>query len=152
MPGKFETYQIIKLQMMVKALQTKNRQIKTKIRQNIRQDSVNASSVDQFFSCATYGCTDHLTVNYTFEQTNMLNNNFRPQNNPFSNTYNPRWRNHPNFSWRNDQGSKIRIKVTQIKVLDKDSTNLQHNHQSPTLNGCCRILRIRLDRDSDRYK
>jgi len=23
------------------------------------------------------------------------------KNNPFSNTYNPRWRNHPNFSWMN---------------------------------------------------
>ena len=27
------------------------------------------------------------------------------RNDPFSNTYNPRWQNHPNFSWR-EQGSK----------------------------------------------
>ena len=26
----------------------------------------------------------------------------RPQNNPYSNTYNPGWRNHPNFSWSNN--------------------------------------------------
>ena len=26
----------------------------------------------------------------------------RPQNNPYSNTYNPGWRNHPNFSYRNN--------------------------------------------------
>ena len=26
------------------------------------------------------------------------------KNDPFSNTYNPGWRNHPNFSWR-DQGA-----------------------------------------------
>ena len=36
------------------------------------------------------------------EQVNFVNQgNFRPNNNPYSNTYNPGWRNHPNFSWRN---------------------------------------------------
>ncbi|KAG8475171.1 hypothetical protein CXB51_031769 [Gossypium anomalum] len=34
------------------------------------------------------------------EQANyMSNNNFRSQNNPYSNTYNAGWKNHPNFSW-----------------------------------------------------
>ncbi|KAG8500859.1 hypothetical protein CXB51_002880 [Gossypium anomalum] len=34
------------------------------------------------------------------EQVNYMgNNNFRSQNNPYSNTYNTGWRNHPNFSW-----------------------------------------------------
>jgi len=32
----------------------------------------------------------------------MQNFNPRPQNNPYSNTYNPGWRNHPNFSYRNN--------------------------------------------------
>ncbi|KAA3471226.1 reverse transcriptase [Gossypium australe] len=30
--------------------------------------------------------------------------NFILNNNPYSNTYNPRWKQHPNFSWSN-QGS-----------------------------------------------
>src|SRR5262249_19608220 len=29
-----------------------------------------------------------------------------PQNNPYSNTYNPGWRNHPNFSWSNQQNPR----------------------------------------------
>ncbi|GER28568.1 transposon Tf2-1 polyprotein [Striga asiatica] len=29
----------------------------------------------------------------------------RPGNDPFSNTYNPRWRNHPSFSWSNNTNS-----------------------------------------------
>ncbi|KAA3465597.1 integrase [Gossypium australe] len=33
------------------------------------------------------------------EQVQYMGKNFRPQNNPYSNTYNPGWRNHPNFSW-----------------------------------------------------
>ena len=34
------------------------------------------------------------------EQTNALNNYEKPFASPFSETYNPNWRNHPNFSWR----------------------------------------------------
>jgi Retrotransposon gag protein len=90
--GKFETDQITKLQAMVEALQIENHQIKTEIHQNMRQDSANGLSVDQFFPCTTCGCNDHLTVNCTYqqmeegsvEQANMLNNNYRPQNNPYS--------------------------------------------------------------------
>ena len=37
------------------------------------------------------------------EQVNALHQFKKTQNNPYSNTYNPRWRNHPNFSW--SQGS-----------------------------------------------
>ncbi|KAG8491362.1 hypothetical protein CXB51_014485 [Gossypium anomalum] len=33
------------------------------------------------------------------EQLNYLGNNLRSQNNPYSNTYNAGWRNHPKFSW-----------------------------------------------------
>ncbi|KAK1369622.1 hypothetical protein POM88_035714 [Heracleum sosnowskyi] len=35
------------------------------------------------------------TVNYVGNSSNQ-------QNNPYSNTYNPGWRNHPNFSWNNN--------------------------------------------------
>src|SRR5262245_16941460 len=31
-----------------------------------------------------------------------MGNQSHPQNNPYSNTYNPGWRNHPNFSWGNN--------------------------------------------------
>ncbi|KAG8502971.1 hypothetical protein CXB51_000796 [Gossypium anomalum] len=33
------------------------------------------------------------------EQLNYMGNNSRPQNNPYNNTYNVGWRNHPNFPW-----------------------------------------------------
>ncbi|XP_062100381.1 uncharacterized protein LOC133806278 [Humulus lupulus] len=36
------------------------------------------------------------------KQVNMLGNFNRQATNPFPNTYNPGWRNHPNFSWRNN--------------------------------------------------
>nr|XP_023916883.1 uncharacterized protein LOC112028427 [Quercus suber] len=39
----------------------------------------------------------------SYGQTNYVSN-FQRQNNPYLNTYNPKWRNHPNFSWSNNQG------------------------------------------------
>ncbi|XP_024030839.1 uncharacterized protein LOC112094384 [Morus notabilis] len=37
------------------------------------------------------------------EQAHFVGNFKRQQNSPFSNTYNPEWRNHPNLSWKNNQ-------------------------------------------------
>ena len=76
----------------------------------------NANSVSSNPSCNNCNATDHWTAECQFgdveqnAEVNALNQgnqgNFRP-NNPYSNTYNPGWRNHPNFSWRNqnDQSS-----------------------------------------------
>ena len=38
------------------------------------------------------------------EQTNALNYKRKPLNSPYSETYNPGWAKHPNFSWRNEGG------------------------------------------------
>ncbi|KAG8501564.1 hypothetical protein CXB51_003869 [Gossypium anomalum] len=41
------------------------------------------------------------------EQVNYMgNNNFRSQNNPYSNTYNVGWKNHPNFCWGGQQNQR----------------------------------------------
>lgn len=40
----------------------------------------------------------------TSEQASFVSN-FQRQNNPYSNTYNPGWRNHPNLSWGNTQNT-----------------------------------------------
>ena len=39
------------------------------------------------------------------EQANGLNYQRKPFNSPYSETYNPGWGKHPNFSWRNEGGS-----------------------------------------------
>ena len=36
------------------------------------------------------------------EQVNALNFHEKSPNSPYSSTYNPNWRNHPNFSWSNN--------------------------------------------------
>ena len=50
-----------------------------------------------------YGLCPFVDVNsLPMEQVQVVGS-YPSQNNPYSNSYNPRWRNHPNFSWRNDQ-------------------------------------------------
>ncbi|PIN21873.1 DNA-directed DNA polymerase [Handroanthus impetiginosus] len=41
---------------------------------------------------------------HSVESIQFVSNARKPQNNPYSNTYNPEWRQHPNFSWNNNQG------------------------------------------------
>ena len=48
---------------------------------------------------AAIGAIDHTGEGLTPEEVNFIN--FQRQNNPYSNTYNPGWRNHLNFSWSN---------------------------------------------------
>ncbi|KAL1156681.1 hypothetical protein V6Z11_A08G106800 [Gossypium hirsutum] len=53
------------------------------------------------------------------EQVNYMgNNNFRSQNNPYSNTYNAGWRNHPNFSWGDTyfQNTETALKNQQASI------------------------------------
>jgi hypothetical protein len=50
-------------------------------------------------TCPLYSSVDQEQVNYVGQ------NSYPPKNNPYSNTYNPGWRNHPNFSWNNNQNA-----------------------------------------------
>jgi hypothetical protein len=48
-------------------------------------------------TCPLYSSADQEQANYVGQ--------YPSKNNPFSNTYNPGWRNHPNFSWSNNQNA-----------------------------------------------
>ncbi|KAJ9175424.1 hypothetical protein P3X46_013981 [Hevea brasiliensis] len=59
-----------------------------------------------------YMSLEHNNFNVpSLEQMNYVNNrgnfNQRQPNNPYSNTYNPGWRNHPNLSWSDQQNQPI---------------------------------------------
>ncbi|XP_057250798.1 uncharacterized protein LOC104886473 [Beta vulgaris subsp. vulgaris] len=62
----------------------------------------NVNSVSTTMPCNLCGGA-HLTNEcINVEQAQFVSNFNRPPNNdPYSNTFNPGWRNHPNFSWRN---------------------------------------------------
>jgi hypothetical protein len=84
------------------------------LNRKINQMSVNWVNYPSSLPCLICGGTDHLAINCgvsnesSHEEVNAINQgNFKPNNNPYSNTYNPGWRSHPNFSWRqNDQNAQ----------------------------------------------
>src|ERR1035438_4620956 len=84
------------------------------LNRKIDQMSVKSVNYPSSLPCSICGGTDHLAINcgvsneVSYEEVNAINQgNFKPNNNPYSNTYNPGWRNHPNFSWRqNDQNAQ----------------------------------------------
>jgi hypothetical protein len=60
--------------------------------------------VESCFICASpmhqaQNCPS-MTVFVEMEQVNAFNNFQKPSSGPYSETYNPGWRNHPNFFWK----------------------------------------------------
>ncbi|GJW13503.1 putative nucleotidyltransferase, ribonuclease H [Tanacetum coccineum] len=66
------------------------------------------------------------------EEVNGVYGN-RPRNDPFSKSYNPRWRNHPNFRWKDDDNRPNNTQQQnygyQPRYKGGDSSNLQQNYQ-----------------------
>ena len=62
---------------------------------------VDGMALSQPTQFSTAGPSTDILGHELMEQVDYLGNPVRPQNNPYSNTYNPGWRNHPNFSWSN---------------------------------------------------
>ena len=59
-------------------------------------------SPSQVSMCANHSSTTHTMQEcHNFEQVNAMFRN--PRNDPFAPTYNPGWKNHPNFSWTQGQ-------------------------------------------------
>ncbi|CAN6707429.1 unnamed protein product [Malus baccata var. baccata] len=73
---------------------------------------VEGPKVQNMAACGVCSMQGHLTdkcpqliENGGWETLNAVGfgNQYQPRNDPFSNTYNPGWRDHPNFKWREPQ-------------------------------------------------
>src|SRR5262249_48233221 len=58
-----------------------------------------------------------------------------PHNNPYSNTYNPGWRNHPNFSWSNQANyqpppQKPRLEDLMLEFISTSEARFQNQDAS----------------------
>ncbi|KAL5538589.1 hypothetical protein UlMin_045511 [Ulmus minor] len=58
------------------------------------------------------------------EQASYVSNFQRQQHNPYSNTYNPGWRNHPNLSWGNNQGG-FKPSTSSFQPQEKKKSDLE---------------------------
>ncbi|XP_020415512.1 uncharacterized protein LOC109948026 [Prunus persica] len=89
---------------------------------------------------STYQCTaSEAYPEFVQEQVNLMNSyNQRPRNDPFSNTYNPGWRDHPNLSWKNNnqfQNFQPKAATTledTVKMLAQNTVQFQQTTNSPT--------------------
>lgn len=57
-------------------------------------------------------------VGSPFSQSEQVSYISQNRNNPYSNSFNPGWRNHPNFLWRNNQ-SGLNPRVNHADVENK---------------------------------
>jgi hypothetical protein len=72
--------------------------------------SINAANTFPVESCSICASPMHqaqncpsMTAFAEMEQVNAFNSFQKPSSGPYSETYNPGWRNHPNFSWKQNQ-------------------------------------------------
>jgi hypothetical protein len=66
-----------------------------------------------------------MTVFSEMEQVNAFNNFQKKSSGPYSETYNPWWRNHPNFSWKQNQPPQIKEELHMRHHLIKPHSS--HN-------------------------
>ncbi|KAM1402221.1 hypothetical protein ACFX2I_010996 [Malus domestica] len=63
------------------------------------------------------------------DHVNMVNNFIRPRSDPYSNTYNPGWKNHPNLSWGgNQQPRQYQQSYQSTSETNKPSLEDQMSH------------------------
>src|SRR3954471_21271793 len=82
-------------------------QIAAEVERRLKKMTVETQTVAQVQPAQTVSCEicsgPHQTV-YCFATPQQIEEiKFLRQNNPYSNTYNPGWKNHPNFAWKYQQ-------------------------------------------------
>ncbi|XP_050877193.1 uncharacterized protein LOC127080953 [Lathyrus oleraceus] len=83
--------------------------IAAEIEKRLKAMNIGTQQVAQVLLVPTVCCeicnAPHQTV-YCFATPQQVEvTKFFMQNNPYSNTYNPGWKNHPNFSWKDQKGN-----------------------------------------------
>lgn len=92
-------------QIASQVVKTIGEQFDNKVVHSINSHAKNISNL----FCDLCGSNEHISSDcqienlFTCDDVNFLGNFQRTQqNNPYSNTYNPGWKNHLNFSWSNN--------------------------------------------------
>ncbi|XP_062102852.1 uncharacterized protein LOC133813440 [Humulus lupulus] len=91
----------------------------------LQQNTISANAIRLQIGCEICGgphqfeqcMTTKFNNTILLEQVSMMGNFNRQANNPFSNSFNPGWRNHPNFSWRNNQGQQPQFQPQSQQIM-----------------------------------
>jgi hypothetical protein len=107
-----------KLDMLVKAMTSQNISPIQQIAQ-VEVCAICSHSDHTTEACPMSAFTDQEQANYVGQ------NNYPQKNNPYSNTYNAGWQNHPNLSWSNNQN-------VQNPQGQQRNFQQRNNYQAPT--------------------
>jgi hypothetical protein len=99
-------------------------------------NAVNTFSVDSCSVCASplyqaQNCPS-MTVFSEMEQVNVFNNFQKHSTGPYFESYNPGWRNHPNFSWKQNQPTNQGGFPPTYQNLGRSAQPASSSHQAPT--------------------
>ncbi|XP_074342937.1 uncharacterized protein LOC141680673 [Apium graveolens] len=90
-----------------------------------------SNAPSQASMCANYNSHSHGPQNFQeFEQVNAMFQP-RPRNDPFAPTYNPGWKNHPNFSWTQGQNYQSPQPTFQKPNPNSYPTSSQNPYPNP---------------------
>ncbi|XP_058722998.1 uncharacterized protein LOC131594782 [Vicia villosa] len=73
----------------------------------------------------------HFAVHCVVTAQQVEEINFLKQNNPYSNTYNPGWKNPPNFSWKDQQGNVPKQGAAPYQGLPQQQQQYRPPQQQP---------------------
>ncbi|XP_058774825.1 uncharacterized protein LOC131649097 [Vicia villosa] len=148
-----------------------NKQVKieetvaTEVEKRLKALNIGAQKVAQVQQASNEVCEicsgPHNTVHCFATPQQIEDIKFLKQNNPYSNTYNPWWKNHPNFAWRDQKGnpttfnSKNNQKNTtaSIKTLEVQLGQIaQHLASSSQAHGTLPSGTVQNPRDQNHVK
>ncbi|KAG9458523.1 hypothetical protein H6P81_003031 [Aristolochia fimbriata] len=92
-------------------------------------------STRNLIDVAAGGTMNKKTPNEVYALIEEMSSNTYQSNDPYSNTYNPGWRNHPNFSWsnNNNQQSSTQQPMAQTRSPPRFQRPAQEPEQKPSL-------------------
>jgi hypothetical protein len=100
-------------------------------------NAANTYTVDSYSICASpmhsaQNCPSAPVFSeYLMEQAKAFNDYRKQSAGPYSETYNPGWRNHPNFSWKQNQGGAPQNAKTQYPPEFQAQQHNQPSSQVP---------------------
>lgn len=84
-------------------------QIAAEVERRLKAMNIGTQTIAQVQPTQTVNCEicggPHFAMHCVATAQQVEEINFLKQNNPYANTYNPGWKNHPNFSWKDQQGN-----------------------------------------------
>src|SRR3954467_9718440 len=110
-------------------------QITAEVERRMKKIALDTQTVAQVQPIQAVNCEicggPHFAVHCVATAQQVEEINFLKQNNPYSNTYNPGWKNHPNFSWKDQQGNVPKQGAASYQGIPQQQQQYRPPQQQP---------------------